>query len=31
MLGFLATILLTIVASAFYGYYTEHAVKLMRE
>lgn len=31
MLGFLATILITIVASAFYGYYTEHAVKLMRE
>lgn len=31
LLGFVATILLTIIASAFYGYYTEHAVRLMRE
>jgi hypothetical protein len=31
LLGFLATLLITIVASAFYGYYTEHAVKQMRE
>lgn len=30
-LGLLATLLITIFASAFYGYYTEHAVKLMRE
>lgn len=30
LLGFLATVLITIFASAFYGYYTEHAVKLMR-
>ena len=30
LLGFLATILISVVASAFYGYYTEHAVRLMR-
>ncbi|CAJ37187.1 hypothetical protein [Methanocella arvoryzae] len=30
LLGFTATILITIVASAFYGYYTEHAVRLIR-
>ncbi|WP_424359270.1 hypothetical protein [Methanocella sp. MCL-LM] len=31
LLGFIATILITVIASAFYGYYTEHAVRLMRD
>ncbi len=30
LLGFLATIFISVFASAFYGYYTEHAVRLMR-
>lgn len=30
-LGFVATLLLTLPATAFYGYYTEEAVRMMRE
>jgi hypothetical protein len=31
LLGFVATLLLALPATAFYGYYTEEAVKMMRE
>jgi hypothetical protein len=30
-LGFVATLLLTLPATAFYGYYTEEAMKVMQE
>ena len=30
-LGFVATLLLTLPATAFYGYYTEEAVRMMQE